>query len=168
MGANGSIYSVAIQPNGKVIVAGSFTSIGGSPRSRIARLLSNGSLDSSFGAGTDSTVLALTLQTDGKVVLGGQFTSVNAASNIRLARLLLTDASVSPVITNLVVTGGNTTLNWISSANKIYRVDYTPLVYPANWTSLVPNVTATGNSASFTNNAPGTLQRFYRVALLPF
>ena len=36
--ANVSVYSIAVQADGKILVGGSFTNIGGQPRNRIARL----------------------------------------------------------------------------------------------------------------------------------
>lgn len=167
-GANSSVMVLAVQPNGKVIVAGSFTTMTGVPRSHIARLLPNGSLDTNFGAGTDNTILAAALQTDGKVVIGGQFVSVNAASNVRLARLLLNDSAPAPTINTFSASGGSASLTWTSAANKIYQVAYTPSLFPASWTALIPNVIATNITASLSDNAPNAMQRWYRVALLPF
>jgi hypothetical protein len=49
-------------------------------RDRIARLNSNGSLDTSFdpGAGADADVRAIALQSDGNVLIAGGFTLVMA------------------------------------------------------------------------------------------
>ena len=38
-GANGSVYSVALQPDRKILVGGAFASLGGHPRSDLARLI---------------------------------------------------------------------------------------------------------------------------------
>ena len=43
---------VALQPDGKVLIGGGFTTVNGTNRSGIARLNANGSLDSSFNPGT--------------------------------------------------------------------------------------------------------------------
>ena len=45
---NGRVMSVAAQPDGKVIVGGSFTAVNGVAKSYLARLNSDGSLDNSF------------------------------------------------------------------------------------------------------------------------
>ncbi|MBI5286558.1 MAG: delta-60 repeat domain-containing protein [Deltaproteobacteria bacterium] len=46
--ANNEIYSIAVQSDGKIIVGGAFTTIGGVTRNYIARLNSDGSLDVGF------------------------------------------------------------------------------------------------------------------------
>ncbi len=87
--ASGDIRAVALQPDGKIIIGGSFTSFNGTSRSRIARLNPDGSLDSSFdpGAGASGIVHTIVLQEDGKVLLGGAFTSFNGTARTRIARL---------------------------------------------------------------------------------
>src|SRR5262245_33711030 len=47
---NGPVVSLVAQPDGKLIVGGTFTTIHGQPRSRIARLNADGSLDTTFTA----------------------------------------------------------------------------------------------------------------------
>lgn len=87
--ANGTIYSLALQPDGKIIIAGSFTSYNGTAAIRTARLLTDGTLDSSFNVslGADATVETITIQPDEKIVLGGHFISFNGISKNRLVRL---------------------------------------------------------------------------------
>ncbi len=89
-GLNGSVSALGLQSDGKVVVGGSFTSYNGTSRPRVARLNSDGSLDSSFalvGTGFDNSVSALGIQDDGKVLVGGTFTLYNGASRGRFARL---------------------------------------------------------------------------------
>ncbi|MEX1132391.1 MAG: T9SS type A sorting domain-containing protein [Flavobacteriales bacterium] len=88
-GANGSVEDLVLQPDGKVIIVGSFTAVGGTTRNRIARLNADGSLDTGFnpGAGADDFVTAVAVQNDGKVVIGGFFTTVGGTSRNFLARL---------------------------------------------------------------------------------
>lgn len=45
---NGAISAIAVQADGKVLVGGTFTSVNGVPKSFLARLNTDGSLDSSF------------------------------------------------------------------------------------------------------------------------
>src|SRR6266511_3930907 len=70
------VNAVAVLPDRKVILGGSFASVGGSPRSNLARLNSTGGLDGTFMAQTDDTVNAVMVETNGSVVLGGFFTQV--------------------------------------------------------------------------------------------
>ena len=89
-GANGVVYSIALQSDGKPLIGGAFTSVNGVTRNRVARLNADGSLDSSFGAdltGASGVVYALALQSDGKPLIGGAFTTVNSVSRRRIARL---------------------------------------------------------------------------------
>jgi uncharacterized delta-60 repeat protein len=88
-GFNGRIFSMAIQPDGKIIVGGDFTSFNGTARNRIARLNSDGSIDTSFniGSGSSNIVYTTTLQSDGKIILGGWFANFNGIGRNRIARL---------------------------------------------------------------------------------
>lgn len=88
-GTNGRISSAAIQPDGKIIVGGAFTSFNGMPVGRIARINTDGSPDSAFNtaAGVNLPVEAMALQTDGKIIIGGMFSLCNGTSRNYLARL---------------------------------------------------------------------------------
>ena len=50
-GANGDVFVVLVQPDRKIIVAGSFIRAGDAIRWRVARLETNGTVDASFDAG---------------------------------------------------------------------------------------------------------------------
>lgn len=89
-GANDESFALALQPDGKILVGGSFTQVNGAPRNHVARLNSDGTLDPAFlasGFGANDIVRALTLQPDGKVLIGGNFTSVNGTPRNHIARL---------------------------------------------------------------------------------
>lgn len=75
--------------NTKVLIAGSFVSFNGTPRGSVARLNSNGTLDTTFnpGIGANGTVYAILLQADGKIMIGGDFSTYNGFSAKNLARL---------------------------------------------------------------------------------
>lgn len=89
VGFNGGIYSSLIQSDGKIIVAGGFTSIDNVPRNRIARLNVDGSLDFSFniGNGFNGNVLSIAIQSDGKVIVVGNFTMFNYIRRESIVRL---------------------------------------------------------------------------------
>ncbi|UOQ64625.1 delta-60 repeat domain-containing protein [Hymenobacter volaticus] len=87
-GFNNGVRAVALQPDGKVLVGGFFTSYNGNACKRVARINPDGSFDASFKTGIDAAVYALTVQpTDGKVLVGGTFTSYNGSPRNRIARL---------------------------------------------------------------------------------
>ena len=83
------VNGMVLQSDGKVIIVGSFTSVHGNSCSHVARLNTDGSLDTSFNPGTGpaSTVYAVALQPDGKVIIGGSFTNVAGTSREYIARL---------------------------------------------------------------------------------
>jgi uncharacterized delta-60 repeat protein len=88
--ASSPIYAEAIQPDGRLVIGGDFTTVGGATRSRIARLFANGALDTSFQnnmSGASGTVTCLAVQGDGRIVIGGTFVSVNGTSRHGVARL---------------------------------------------------------------------------------
>ncbi len=100
-GANSRITTGTLQPDGKVIIVGLFTTFNGTARNHIARLNADGSLDASFnpGTGADSTVITSVLQPDGKIIIGGWFTSYNGTGRNHIARLNADgslDASFNP------------------------------------------------------------------------
>ena len=80
-GANGQVVALAVQADGKILVGGGFTTLGGggtgtTARSCIGRLNADGSLDTSFDPGAKAEVLALAVQPDGKILVGGLFTTL--------------------------------------------------------------------------------------------
>jgi uncharacterized delta-60 repeat protein len=85
----GGVYKIKLQPDGKILICGSFTTVNGVNRGRIARLNSDGTLDTSFNppGGANANVNDLDLQADGKIVIGGDFTGVNFTDRFYVARL---------------------------------------------------------------------------------
>ena len=89
-GADGAVRTVALQPDGRLVVGGAFSSVNGVARQGVARLNPDGSLDPTLdpGSGTQGgRVNALALQSDGTVFLGGLFGVFNGAACGNLARL---------------------------------------------------------------------------------
>ncbi len=87
---NGNVSDILRQPDGKILVGGTFTTtFNGQPRSGIARVNEDGTIDTTFnpGTGTNNFVQKLALQTDGKVLIVGAFTTFNGTSRNRIARL---------------------------------------------------------------------------------
>ena len=90
--ANGLVRTIVLQPDGKIVIGGDFTSVApnGGPavtRNRIARFNPDGTLDATFDPNADNSVLTLALQADGKILAGGTFLNVGGLSRARLARL---------------------------------------------------------------------------------
>lgn len=88
-GANGVVHAIARQSNGALIIAGEFTSYNGSSRTRVARVLGNATLDTTFDAGVtlNGPVYAAAVQSDGSILLAGNFTAIQGSPRNRLVRL---------------------------------------------------------------------------------
>ncbi len=82
-----SVYALAVQADGKILVGGTFTTLGGQSRNNIGRLHPNGDLDTSFNPGVNGPVSALAVQADGKILVGGDFTTLTGQGRNRLGRL---------------------------------------------------------------------------------
>jgi uncharacterized delta-60 repeat protein len=77
-GPNANVLAIALQADGKILVGGSFTSIGGQPRNRIARLDATTGLADSFDPNATDAVAAIAIQADGKILVGGAFFGANS------------------------------------------------------------------------------------------
>jgi len=88
-GADGSVYTTTLQPNGKVLVGGVFPGFNGTSLRNLVRLNSDGSLDPSFdpGTGPDLAVNAICIQPDGKILVSGNFRTYNGVVRPHLLRL---------------------------------------------------------------------------------
>ncbi len=78
IGSRGSVGKIAVQPDGKVLAAGVFSSASGGVRVALARFNADGSLDNGFdplfvGGQSDPIVFSVAVQPDGKIIVGGQF-----------------------------------------------------------------------------------------------
>ncbi len=92
-GFNYWVGSSLVQPDGKILVIGSFTLFNETSMVGIAKLDTNGSLDTSFNPGTGfsgtqfSDPVAMVLYPGNRVVVGGWFDSYNGVTNNRIVRL---------------------------------------------------------------------------------
>ena len=86
---NGAIYRIKPLPDGKILIVGSFTMVNGVNRGRIARLNTDGSVDTSFNppVGANDNIYAIDILPDGKIVIGGEFSGVNFTNRSYVARL---------------------------------------------------------------------------------
>jgi uncharacterized delta-60 repeat protein len=86
--SDGQVKALALEPDGQVLVGGSFTRYNGADvPDKLVRLNANGSLDTGFNSGGtgftnnfDAEVVALVLEPDGQVLAGGQFTAYNGTN----------------------------------------------------------------------------------------
>ena len=102
-GFNASVWAITIQSDGKILVGGEFATYSGSSRSKIVRLNTNGTIDTTFvSPGTiNNSIYDIGVQTDNKIVAVGAFTQVSGVTNNKIARF-----SSTGVIDNTFATGG--------------------------------------------------------------
>lgn len=95
--ADSEVRCVLVQPDGKIVVGGTFTEFNGVPCGLITRLNSDGTVDTSFDAGTGiglsggwwpyRWLAALYQQPGGRILLAGGFTDVAGLARTNFARL---------------------------------------------------------------------------------
>ena len=84
----GLISSVALQAEGKILIAGSiYATVDGTNRFDVVRLNADGTLDNSFEPGVSGFVLSLAVQADGRSLIGGNFIG-NGTNRNAIARLI--------------------------------------------------------------------------------
>ena len=104
---DGQIQVVAIQPDGRIYIGGSFSFVNGLPRSCVARLHTNGTVDAGFNANVSGGgVRSILPDAMGNIIIGGGFSSVNSVERRSLARLL-SDGNLD----NSFVAGANGSVN---------------------------------------------------------
>jgi uncharacterized delta-60 repeat protein len=143
-GANGLIEELAVQTDGRILVAGDFTTLGGggtgtTVRNKIGRLNADGTLDTSFNPGANLAVLALAIEADGKILVGGNFTTLGGGGTgttprSSIGRLTNTDAALEA----LTVATDGTTITWdrSSASPEVDRVTFELSTDGINYTAL--------------------------------
>ena len=183
-GFNTTVSALAVQPDGKVLVGGAFTSYNGVSNVRIARLNADGTNNTGTGAGQfntgagfNGTVNALALQPDGKVLAGGAFTTYQGVTATRLARLNTdgtnhnTDVPLAGATyvfnpgatagaTRVVTTAGSYTVTATDPATGCTYTSAPPVVVtiqPApTISSFAPNPAVAGQAVTLTGTNLGT------------
>ena len=86
---NSTLYALAIQPDGGILVGGGFTELNGNTRSRLVRLndIEDATFYNNLGNGFNDLVYALAIQPDGKILVGGEFNELDGNSKNKLVRL---------------------------------------------------------------------------------
>jgi glutamate mutase epsilon subunit len=69
------VSTILIAADESIIIGGTFTGVSGMTRNRIARIFSNGTLDTTFDPNANNAVGVLTMNTH-SVYIGGAFTAV--------------------------------------------------------------------------------------------
>jgi uncharacterized delta-60 repeat protein len=90
VGPDGTVNDMVLQPDGKIVIVGSFSKVAGIDRKYVARLHADASVDLTFansGSGPDSFLNFVGLQPDGRVIVTGQFSEFNGEEHRYMARL---------------------------------------------------------------------------------
>lgn len=105
-GGSKSIYDIAVLPDGKILIGGSFTVYNAVTRKNVARLNSNGSLDTSFDplGGFDYAVHEIIILPDTTYLIGGEFTKYQGITMKGIIKLY-DDASRDASFTSIVSDG---------------------------------------------------------------
>lgn len=101
-GVFGGLYAVAMQPDGKILIGGRFTSYNGDAAGMVTRLNADGTRDQTFTApGIDANCLvrSLLMQPDGKLLVGGSFSIYNGNYGGIVRRLFTINPSPAPSLT---------------------------------------------------------------------
>lgn len=89
-GVNGSVNALAVQSDGKVIIGGNFSAVNGVPRQNVARLNTDGTLDTAFlpetANGVNGQVNAIAVDSTGGIIVGGSFSQANSREALNIAR----------------------------------------------------------------------------------
>ncbi len=102
--ANDGVASFAVQPDGKIVVGGHFTTLhalgsaNADSRSRIGRLNADGTMDTEFFPTFGGAVLSLAVGPDGGIVAGGRFRQIFGRGNV-------TPVAPSPYVVRLFQDG---------------------------------------------------------------
>jgi uncharacterized delta-60 repeat protein len=93
-GLNNDVYAITVQPDGKILVGGQFTTLNSTTRNRFVRLNSDGTVDTSFytnlgTAFSSSTqyIASIVCLPNNKILIGGEFSSFNSNIRYGLVRL---------------------------------------------------------------------------------
>ena len=101
---NGRAEILAVCPDGDMIVAGAFTTVGGVAKDHIAKVSTAGGLDPSFNATFELqgeitySLFCAVARADGRIVVGGLFDECNGVEVEHIVRLM-PDGSVDPTFT---------------------------------------------------------------------
>lgn len=150
------IKSIALQLDGKMIIAGEFLVYNGTSRKGIARINANGTLDASFAVGTgitSSSGQSVNLFEDGSILLAGNFTTYNNTTRNRIAKISVRTINV----TSLSETGP-------FCAGASFDVNYAPVgtynldnIFTAQLSDASGNFSSPTNIGTFSSAVAGTI-----------
>lgn len=156
-GGFGGVKSIAVQPDGAILIGGGFRTIDGVVHPNLARLQAGGTLEEAFTARPNTWVKDIALQSDGKVVIAGYFSQVNGLARRGIARLKA-DGRVDVdafVVTPLAGANGTITPNTPQEALPGEQVQFTIVPDPGYVIGAVTGCAGSLNGLVYTTGAVG-------------
>lgn len=163
-GADDWVRAVALQSDGKILIGGLFNTYSGVTRNRIARLNTDGTLDTSFDPliGADGAVRDICIQSDGKIIVVGEFNNFNGNASNRIVRL-----NTNGTVDNSFNVGTGASSNILSCALQadskiIVGGNFTS--YNGNASSRLARINADGtfdNTFNVGSGANGTIRKVH-------
>ncbi|HLM60238.1 MAG TPA: FG-GAP-like repeat-containing protein, partial [Pyrinomonadaceae bacterium] len=93
------INQILVQPDGNILVGGSFTQFNNASRANFVRLTPNGAVDRNFFPnGANGAVRAIVRQADGRIIIGGDFTMIGGVTKLGIARLIVNPYQMPPTL----------------------------------------------------------------------
>lgn len=154
------VNALAVLPNGDLIVAGRFATVGGNPAQNIARW--NGASWSALGAGVDDEVHAVKVLSNGDLIVGGYFATAGGVTTNSIARW--NGSTWSSLGTGLSFGGG------LGTANAIGVLPNGDVVVAGGFThagGVAANNVARWNGTSWSNLGTGLDSYANGMVVLP-
>ena len=149
-----AVNDIALQPDGKIIIGGSFSIYNGIARRRIARINATGSLDTTFAVGTglDNSVNSVGLFADGSVLISGNFDNYDSTTRHRIAKISVNTITVTSLSASSPFCAGATlNVNYLPTATGNTGNVFTAQLSDANGS--FTNATAIGTLTATTAGA---------------
>lgn len=119
-GPNAVVRSVAIQPDGQVLVGGYFTNLNDSPRLYIARIGISGLVDQNFAPQLNAEASRIQPLADGRILISGSFSMVNGVARPGLARLEADGALDSAFVPPGGLSTGGPATGWAAADQTVW------------------------------------------------
>ena len=159
------VYDMIVQPDDKIIIVGTFTSVNGTSRGRIARLNADGTLDTSFatGIGANSTVYSIAQLPSGGYMIGGLFTQFDNDTTKKYLTKIHGNPPTPPALAIIKHPLSQTVLEGESVDFTVSAVGVAPLTF--QWkkgTQIIPDAT---NASYHISQVDGTHAADYTVVV---
>ncbi|MNK19109.1 Beta-agarase D precursor [compost metagenome] len=116
-GFNSHVYSVAVQPDGKVLAGGNFTNYNSTSKNYIVRINPDASIDESFATtGFNNIVYKILLSNNDKIFVGGKFSRYNNINksgiikinmNASIDESFVTGSGTNSIVRNILILNDN-------------------------------------------------------------